>query len=465
MREHKMPRMSRIVVLLAALCLPALAACGGSDDSSSANADCPVEDLANAPGKTEITFWYTQGGDNARELERIIKQFNDSNPKVTVKGVAFPTYPDLLNKYEAGLTTGDQPDLGHFEETTVQRLVDSNSMVPMQACVDAADYDLSDFLPKAISYYTVDGKLRSMPWHVSNPILYFNAQAFQKAGLDPAKPPATLAEVKDYAQKLVASGVVKHGIALPDQPFYNEFWYAKDGQEYVNNGNGRRDRATKANLDNETGIAVWSWWRDMVKSGLALDTGDASTANHLLAIGTGDAAMAIDGSTALGPVNAVLGTGQYPNVTLGAGPFPGLRTGGGAPVGDGSLWIPKKASAIRRAAAWEFVKFMSTPEMTAEWSAISGSVPIRVSSTKLPRIQELWAKQPAYKISYDQLEAGPNDDSTVGSLIGPYQEVRNAVRDGLASLNTSNISPADALKTAQARADKAIADYNARVGK
>ncbi|MGZ7254078.1 hypothetical protein ACXWO5_10705, partial [Streptococcus pyogenes] len=80
---------------------------------------------------------------------------------------------------------GDLPDVGVFSENDVQTLLDSRSTVSMQSCVDRSRYSLDDFVPRTISYYTVRGRLVSMPWIPSNPILIFNAAAFRRAGLDP----------------------------------------------------------------------------------------------------------------------------------------------------------------------------------------------------------------------------------------------------------------------------------------
>ena len=98
-----------------------------------------------------------------------------------------------------------------------------------------------------------------------------------EGGLDPNKPPQTLDEVKEYSQKIVASGAAKHGIALRVEPYIFEFLNAKSGGTLVNNGNGRDARATAATLETRRPPhTIWTWWNDMVHSGLALNTGGAT---------------------------------------------------------------------------------------------------------------------------------------------------------------------------------------------
>ena len=72
----------------------------------------------------------------------------------------------------------------------------------MQDFIDAENYDLSDFDPKAIEYFTVDGKLQAMPISLAVPMLFYNKVAFREVGLDPEKPPKDLMELKDMAREV-----------------------------------------------------------------------------------------------------------------------------------------------------------------------------------------------------------------------------------------------------------------------
>lgn len=466
-------RGSRLAAALAAVALAAaaLAACGGGgsgDDAAPAGdqAECPVDALRGAKKPVTIRFWNVLARDNLDELRRQTKEFNSSQDDVRVQLVQLTGYPDLLTKYKAGLNTGsgDLPDLAGFEETTVQTLLDSHSTVMIQSCVDRDHYPLDDFIPRTISYYSVGGKLRAMPWTISNPVLMYNPAAFRKAGLDPAKPPRTLAEVKKYSKRIVAAGAAKHGISLKIAPYMLEFLYAKSGQAYVNNGGGREARATKALLDNPIGRAIWGWWKDMVSSGLAMNNGsDPDSYDHLTAIATGDSAMTFEASGAFGPIRAVLDSGQYPGVEVAAAPLPSLKGGGGVPVGDGAIWITSKTSPAKQAAAWEYVKFLVDSKQVAALSSRTGYVPIRRSAAAAPGVQGLWRRRPEFKIPYTQLlaQGGPAAD---GSVIGDYQGVRDAVADGMVAMLTRGLTPARALAQAQAQADRAIREYNERVG-
>jgi len=452
-----------------------LAACsGGSSDAGSGGSgesgskvSCGTDTLA-AASKTkpvDIVFWHTMVRTNNDWLVKSIKAFNASQKQVHVTLRQQPDYPTLFTRYKAGLSSGDLPDLAQFEETTVTQLMDSKSTVPVQSCIDETDYALDDYLPRALAYYNVDGTQQSMPWSVSNPILFYNPSLFTKAGLDPEKPPTTLAEVKEYAQKIVDSKAAKYGIALQVKAYVYEFLLAKSGGLYVNNSNGRSKRATEANLDSDISRKIWSWWDDMVKSKLALNTGGGENdIDHLLAVGTGDAAMVIEASGAIGPAEAVLASGQYKGVTLRTSELPSLQGGGGVPVGDGSLWISSKSAPEKRAAAWKLIEWLDSPEQQAGLANAGGYVPIRTSAVELPEVQKKWAADPNYRTAYDQLTSGKVTDANVGSLIGDYQAVRDQVRDGITRMLSQGQSVDAATASAAKTASAAMQDYNERAG-
>ena len=263
----------------------------------------------------------------------------------------------------------------------------------------------------------------------------------------------------------MASGAAKHGIALRVEPYIFEFLNAKSGGTLVNNGNGRDARATAATLGSSTAKQIWSWWDDMVRSGLALNTGSATgNYDHMRALGVGEAAMTMEASGVLGLVKQALEQGHYQSVQIGTAPLPSLHGGGGVPVGDGSLWISKASAPEKRAAAWQFVKYLAAPAQQASLAVEGGFAPIRADATTVPALAERWAAEPIYRVGYDQLTTGTEGAATAGSLIGDYQGVRDAVRDGMLSMLTAGLSPTAALQKAQREADAAIKAYNDRLG-
>ncbi|HKA94446.1 MAG TPA: ABC transporter substrate-binding protein [Acidimicrobiia bacterium] len=451
----------------AALAVVGLAVPVAGAAPAQASGKCPVNALKNAKSKpVEITYW--QGGlqrANEEAILRLADKFNASQNDVRVSVVNQTTYADTLNKFRAGLSSGDLPDLVQIEDTGLQQMIDTRAVLPAQACVDADKYDLSDNLKRVVDYYSVKGKLYPMPFNVSNPVFYYNKKAFEAAGLDPNNPPKTLDEVKTAAQKLKDSGTVSQaGMGLKLDPWYLEQWSALGGKTYVNNGNGRKSRATATTFDNATGKEIFTFLNDMVKAGLArTNPADGPQAfDNLIGIGNGNFGMTIDTSAALGTIQQLLSSGQYPNVELGVAPMPGPNGKGGVLVGGGANYIVNKSSPEKQAAAWQFAKFLNDPENQADWSVATGYIPIRQSAADRPQVQQYWAANPAFKVAYDQLVGGVTNTATAGPVIGDYQGVRDAVLDAEQQM-FNGTSPNAALKQAKQDANAKIQEYNSRV--
>ena len=459
-----------VTVLVAALFVPAVSA-GASERTSviaqGANQKCPLSALKKASKPVEITFWHSMNRANDEALQKLTDEYNSSQSDVKVALVNQTTYDDTLTKYVAGLSTGDLPDLVQIEDTGLQQMIDTQSILPAQACVKADKYDLSGHVQRVVDYYTVDGTLWPMPFNVSNPVFYYNKKAFTQAGLDPNKPPATLAEITADAKKLQSAGAVsKAGFGLKTDPWYLEQWLAKAGRPYVNNGNGRKSRATAVEFDSKQGLEIFTWMSEMVSKGYAItnpNEGD-SQFDNLLGIGNGTNAMTIDTSASLGTISSVLGSGAYPNVELGVGPMPGPVGKGGILVGGAALYISNKSDPAKQAAAWDFSKYLNEAQVQADWAAATGYVPIVEAATKLPAVQGLWAENPGYKVAYDQLLTGVENTATAGPVIGAYKAVRDAVVTAENSMFTQGVKPRAALNAARDKANPAMEEYNTRVG-
>ena len=62
---------------------------------------------------------------------------------------------------------------------------------------------------------TYDGRLYGVPLYADVSALFYNKDLFEKAGLDPNKPPTSLAEIREYADKITALGGDVKGYFLP----------------------------------------------------------------------------------------------------------------------------------------------------------------------------------------------------------------------------------------------------------
>lgn len=468
-------RTTRLVALVAALAL-ALAACGGSSDKKSKGGGgkggttaklppCPLDALAKASDPVEIVMWHSMNRANADALQKLADEFAASQPKVRVKLINQSTYEDTFNKFQAGLSTGDLPDVAQLEDTNLQAVIDSGAALPAQSCVNADKYDLSDHLKRVIDFWTVDGVMWPMPFNTSNPDLYYDKSDFTKAGLDPDKPPATLDDVTAAARKLKAAGI-KVPLAFEIDPWYFEQMRAKAGQLMLNNENGRSKRATETVFDDATGKKIFEWLATLRKEGLARGY-NRDQFDHLLAIGTGDTSMALETSAALGTVVEVLASGGQADkeLEIGVGPLFAPPGKGGVTVGGAGLYLMGKSAPEKQAAAWEWLKFLNTAKAQAEWAAATGYIPNVTKALDEPVLKQRWGKIPEFKVAYDQLAKSPDTPATAGVVVGPYPAMRKKIEDQMAAVLNSGKDPAAALAQAKADDDALLTDYNSRVGR
>jgi sn-glycerol 3-phosphate transport system substrate-binding protein len=463
MRSWKRWAGSGLAVVVLATGLTAVTAVPGAVAATSKT--CPLTALNQASKPVQITFWHSMTRANETTLQKLTDAFNSSQTDVKVNLVNQIDYVQTFSKYKAGLASGDLPDIVQLQETEQQQMIDTQTVLPASVCAKADKYSFSDFLPRIIGYFTVQGTQYAMPFNNSGPVLYYNKKAFTAAGLDAAKPPTTLDEMRSAAEKLKANGV-EAPLGLKTEPGYFEHWRAMAGKLYVNNNNGRKARATKTVFNDATGTQIFTWMSGMVKDGLATTNADLGTGNfdNLLGIRSGSHAMAIDTSAALGTISSVLSAGNDPNIDLGVSPMPGPSHQGGVLVSGGALYMVNKSKPEKQAAAWKYLKFLDEPANITTWAIGTGYIPIRKSSAASSEMTAYWAQNPTYKVAYDQLLNGPTNAATSGSVIGQYTGVRDAVRDAENSMFLQGKDPKTALKDASTNATTAIQDYNSKLG-
>jgi sn-glycerol 3-phosphate transport system substrate-binding protein len=449
------------VFLLTPLLILLAAACGGGAEAPGAT---------QPAGPVSITFWHSMGAANEDTLKGLVQSFNASQNEVTVNLVFQGTYDDSLNKFLASLGRASElPAIIQIEDFSTQLMIDSKEITPVQDFIDREDYDLSAFEPRVLDYYRVGDRLYSMPFNLSSPVLYYNKTDFREVGLDPEKPPQTLEDVKAYSEKLLqkdsSGNITRSGIALDVSPWHFEEMLAKAGALFVNNGNGRDGRATEAVFNGPEGKAVFEWWADMVKSGLAFNVGrNPSYADGLFAIASGRASMTITTSAALRSIFDALEAGVE-GVELGVAPMPAAQSPeGGISVAGASLWIVKTRPQAEQEAAWKFIRYLVEPEQQAAWYAGSGYFPIRRDAFDQPAAQQAEAKYPYLRVAPQQLQQGARNRATQGAILGPFSRINSEViATAIESIILTGTPPDEAIDKAASDATQAIKEYNQRL--
>jgi sn-glycerol 3-phosphate transport system substrate-binding protein len=402
-------------------------------------------------------------------LTALTDEYNASQTKVHVTLVNQNGYEQVIEKYKAA-SPADRPALVQMPDYTLQLLADSDTVIPVQSCINAEHYDLSDFLPRAVAYYTLRSALQGMPFNISNPVLYYNRADFVKAGLDPDTPPTSLEDLRAVSQKIVDSGAAKYGIALDHSldaggGWYLEQWLAKAGKLYSNNENGRAAPSTNVLFNGTTGVELLTFLQDMVRDGLAIDVGPLTSGfDNLLKLADPKepAAMTIATAAALAAVLNVLNGGGVQGITnadLGIGPLPGPTVNPGTLVGGAALWLPQGKSDLETAAAWDYIKFLVGAQQQSDWAASTGYVPVRDSSVDLPPLKDTYLTDPRFKVAYDQLLAAADTPVQAGPVLGPQREVRVITSHAVEDVLTHGADVKQTLDAAARQSDLLIAQW------
>jgi sn-glycerol 3-phosphate transport system substrate-binding protein len=130
-----------------------------------------------------------------------------------------------------------------------------------------------------------------------------------------------------------------------------------------------------------------------------------------------------------------------------------------------SLWIMSARPEAERDAAWKFIKWLVEPEQQAEWFAGSGYLPVRNSAYDLPAAKDIIAQYPQFQIPADLFTKTATSTAALGPLIGPFQQVRDAVTKAIESMLAGDATPEKAIAGAVEAGNTAISEYNKRLGR
>lgn len=471
MRSVGQRRTTTAAALLAAVALVATGCGGGSDgDGDSAGAqDAPGADaLANASGVTKVTFWHGMKGANGEAVDKLVKAFNTKNGgKVEVQAVYQGDYDETITKYKTSVQQGNTPSVVQIYDIGSRFMIDSKQTVPIYKFLenDSEGLDISDIEPNIANYYSIDGKMNSMPFNTSMPLLYINKEAFTKAGLDPNKPPTSLDEIMEASKKLTikqGGKTVQYGFNAAIYGWFVEQLIAQSGTTYCDNENGRKDLATKVQFDEDPGVKVATWYQQMIKLGYMPNTGK-KTDDAQAVFKSGTSAMHLESTGSLrGYLEAAKG-----KFTLATAPFPKISSTdtGGPIIGGASLWVNGAGhNDAEKRAAWEFVKFAATPEQQATWHTGTGYFPINSKALDLPEDKAWVAQYPQFTTAITQLHNTKPSTPSAGCILGVMPQARKAAEDGLekAVLGTD---PKQAMTDAAKAIQPEIEKYNSTVKK
>ncbi len=411
---------------------------------------------------TPVEFWHTFGDAKRKGfIEQKAAEWNAQNPDFKILPVTKGSYNETLQATILAARQNKPPALVQVVEVGSQLALDSGVFQPV-GNVETTDY--ADYIKPVLNYYTIGGKVNSLPFNSSSPVLYANRDLLKKAGLNATSLPVT------YKGMLAACEKAKK--ALPDakcltfnlHSWFFEQWMSEQGATLVNNDNGRKARATESNLTSAAAKNIMNFIKTANDRGFYTYTGKFEDWDGSQAIFTGQKSLFLITSTAdLGNIKDEAKTAGF---ELGVGLLPiqdGVKRNG-VVIGGASLWITKNIPEKTADAACNFALYLTNTKNMMEWHKLTGYYPVRSSSVAALR-KEGWLDSAAPQtVAFRQLLSTTPNTASAGALFGGFIETRRIVEESIQKVLQGQDVDAT-LKDAKARADKVISDYNASLAK
>ncbi|NMB90128.1 MAG: ABC transporter substrate-binding protein, partial [Chloroflexi bacterium] len=320
--------------------------------------------VAESAEPVELVYWHALTGPAADAQDELVKRFNESQDLIHVTSeLQGATYSDLSTKILADVAAGGGADVSQLGTYEILQFSKSGVLVDLNPYVSGDNgLDTSSWPSTMIDAGVVDGNLNWLPFNVSVPVLYYNKEAFEEAGL--AGPPQTWDEYFDYAEQLTvkdANGnVTRAGAALWNitWPFLSAVW--SNGGEFTTMD------YSNITFDDPVVVDVMTKFQDLIKDGAAVIP-DSASGGHRGAFMNGQAAMILDSPAPYGDIMAN-SVGFTPAVAL----YPEGTAGRVYAPGGGGIVMLTSCPEEKRAAAWEFMKYMLSPESIAYYGEQSG---------------------------------------------------------------------------------------------
>lgn len=419
-----------------------------------------------APGigyaATEITFWHSMEGALGERVDELVDGFNQSQGDYVVNAVYKGTYGESMNAGIAAFRAGNAPDiLQVFEVGTATMMHAKGAIKPIQEMSEEAGnpIDPTQFLGAVASYYSSsEGKLISMPFNSSTPVLYYNKDAFKKAGLDAENPPKTWKEVAAAGKKLREAGMECGYTTGWPSWIQMETFAAWHNVPYATQDNGFKGLDARLALDNDAFVKHFEFLAQMSKDGTFTYGGRGDAPNALFTSGRCGMFTGSSGSRA-----NIIRTGDF---EFGTSSLPYHDDIQGAPqntiIGGASLWVFAKKSPEIYKGITQFFHYISSPEQAAAWHQNTGYVPVTKAGHQVTKQSGFYEQNPGTEVAVLQLDAATTENSR-GIRLGFLPQIRE-IEDGEAErIFAGEVDAETGLKRMMERGNELLKRFEASV--
>ncbi|MEI6897621.1 MAG: sn-glycerol-3-phosphate ABC transporter substrate-binding protein UgpB [Psychromonas sp.] len=397
--------------------------------------------------KTEIEWWHAMGGVLGNKVNEIVTDFNNSQTEYEIKPVYKGSYGETMTSAIASFRAKQHPVIVQvFEVGTATMMGAKQVIYPVYELMKNTKepFEASNYLPAVTSYYTTnEGKIVSLPFNSSTPILYYNKDMFKKAGIKSA--PKTWEEMKDVSLKLLASGA-ECGFSTTWQSWIQiENFGARNNIALSTNSNGFAGLDTEFTFNSAPftkhieRLAAWS------KSGIFKYGGRQSTGMPLFY--TQRCAMTMGSSASLSSIQE-----SMPDIDIGVAELPYDDSLTSKPqntiIGGASLWVLRGHESEDYKGVAKFFTYLSSAKVQANWHQFTGYLPITQAAYDLTRKQGFYHKNPSTETAVLQMTATEPTENSKGIRFGNFLQTRDIINQELEAVWSGEKSAQSALDDA-----------------
>lgn len=150
-------------------------------------------------GRIRVEYWEQWTGFEAAAMQDVVDQFNASQDRIFV---VKQTISDVNQRFLVSVSGNAPPDISSIFAVNIPAFAEKGALLQLDDL--AAEYNIKeeDYLPVFWKVCSYKDKLYALPTTASTLALHYNKKLFREAGLDPEKPPLTLRELDEMAEKL-----------------------------------------------------------------------------------------------------------------------------------------------------------------------------------------------------------------------------------------------------------------------
>mgnify|MGYP006271310173 FL=1 len=414
--------------------------------------------LALVPGilsaKTTIHWWHAMGGVTGESLEDIAEGFNQSQDDYEIQPVFKGNYTETMTSAIAAFRAGKQPGLLQvFEVGTATMMYAKGAIRPVEKLMkdEGQPFDRSAFIPAVVSYYESDnGQLLSLPFNSSTPVLWYNQDALDKAGVE--KVPTTWKEMGEAAQKLVDSGM-ECGFAVGYQSWVLiENFSAWHNLPLGTLDNGYGGLGTQLTFNNDAVEGILSRLQEWTKDSRFVYGGRQGKSLPLFT--NGKCGMWMNSSAYYGSIE------DQAQFKFGQAMMPLDTEVASAPqnsiIGGATLWVLEGRPKEEYAGIARFLTYLSQPDVQKTWAERTGYVPITTAASALMKKQGFYQKNPGTDTAVQELSLNPPTANTRGLRFGNFVQIREVINTELEAVWSGKKTPAEAMDAAVKKGNKLL---------